>query len=123
MAQVITKGEYKLGVWKKTSLRCKAQKGNSKLLVHHLAQHDLQQHIPALGGADTVYYTALLAFFMSNLILESCVRTLSWALPCWLHVQIEAFYLLKPHLVQHSPQEFQDVLLVKQKDTQNHFKN
>lgn len=122
-AQVITEGDDKdLGFWKWS--RCKAQPGSCRLLAHHLlAQHGLLKHTPALGGADTVYYTTLLAFFMSNLILEGCVRVLLWAQPCWLYVQIEAFYLLKPHLVQHSPREFQLIPLVKQTDTQNHLKN
>lgn len=93
--------------------------------VSHLlpAQHRFAEHTPALGGADTLCYTTLLTFFVSNLILEGCVRILLWAQPCWLDVQIEAFYLLQPHLVQHSPWEFQFIPLVKQTDTQNRLKN
>lgn len=89
MAQAITKGEVRF--LEKDQPRMKSSVRQLQVLVHHLAQHGLQQHIPALGGADTVYYTALLAFFMFNFILESCVRVLSWAPPCWLCVQIEHF--------------------------------
>lgn len=123
-AQVITEGDDKdLGSWRRSACAVKPSHAAAGCISPPPGSAQVCRTHPSFGWG---WYTLL---HHSPHILhvqphsEGCVRILLWAQPCWLDVQIEAFYLLQPHLVQHSPWEFQFIPLVKQTDTQNRLKN